>query len=149
LAGANLIYGLGMLEGGLTWDYAMLVMENEMARMIMQCVRGVPINDERMSHDVLEQVGAGGEYISHEHTFKHFRELSQSELLDRRNRDGWEAAGSKDLVSKAYDKAIGLIETYKPKPLSDDVQKQLTAIVAEAEAETAEIKAKEKRDRKR
>lgn len=149
LAGANLIYGLGMLEGGLTWDYAMLVMENEMARMIMQCVKGVSINDEKMSLDVLAQVGIGGEYISHEHTFKHFRELSQAELLDRKNRDGWKAAGSKDLVEKAYDKAIGLIETYKPKPLSDDVQKQLKTIVAEAEAETAEIKAKAKRDRKR
>jgi trimethylamine--corrinoid protein Co-methyltransferase len=138
-----------MLEGGLTWDYAMLVMENEMARMIMQCVKGVPINDERMALDVLAQVGAGGEYISHEHTFKHFRELSQSELIDRRNRDGWKAAGSKDLVTKAYDKAIGLIETYKPAPLSEAVQRQLKSILAEAEAETAEIKAKEKKDRKK
>lgn len=138
-----------MLEGGLTWDYAMLVMENEMARMIMHCVRGVPINDEKMALDVLAQVGAGGEYISHEHTFKHFRELSQSELIDRRNRDGWKAAGGKDLVEKAYEKAIGLLESYKPEPLPEDVQRQLKSILAEAEAETAEIKAREKRDRKK
>lgn len=138
-----------MLEGGLTWDYAMLVMENEMARMIMHTVKGMPINDERMALDVLAQVGAGGEYISHEHTFKHFRELSQSELIDRRNRDGWKAAGGKDLVEKSYDKAIGLIETYKPEPLPEEIQKQLKTILAEAEEETKEIKAKARRDRKK
>ncbi len=144
-----MIYGLGMLEGGLTWDYAMLVMENEMARMIMHTVKGMPINDERMALDVLEQVGAGGEYISHEHTFKHFRELSQSDLIDRRNRDGWKAAGGKDLVEKSYERAIDLIDSYKPEPLPEEIQKQLKTVLAEAEEETKEIKAKARRDRRK
>jgi len=34
LAGANLIYGLGMLESGVTIDYAQLVMDAEFARMV-------------------------------------------------------------------------------------------------------------------
>lgn len=144
-----MIYGLGMLEGGLTWDYAMLVMENEMARMIMQCIRGVPINDEKMALDVLAQVGPGGEYLSHEHTFKHFRELSQTELIDRRNRDGWLAAGGKDIVERAYEKAIGILESYRPEPLPENVQRELKRILAEAEEETREIKEREKRERKR
>ena len=31
LAGANLIYGPGMLESGITFDFAQLVMDNEFA----------------------------------------------------------------------------------------------------------------------
>ena len=57
------------------------------------------------------------------------------------------AAGSKDLVEKAYERALNTIDTYKPEPLPENIQKQLKSIVAEAEAETAEIKAKEKRTR--
>ena len=34
LAGANLIYGLGMIEMGMTIDFGQLVMDNEFARMI-------------------------------------------------------------------------------------------------------------------
>ena len=77
----------------MTWDYSQLVMQNEMVRMILHAVKGIPVNDEKMALDVLASVGAGGEYISHEHTFKHFKELSRSELLDRRNREAWAADG--------------------------------------------------------
>lgn len=143
-----MIYGIGMLEGGLTWDYAQLLMQNEMVRMILHTVKGVPVNDEKIAFDVLAGVGAGGEYISHEHTFKHFKELSKSELLDRTNREAWTAAGSKDIVEKSYEKAIEILESYKPDPLPDDVQRELKRIVAEAEEETREIKKKEKMDSK-
>ena len=38
LAGANLIYGLGMIESGMTFDYGQLLMDNEIAKMIKFCV---------------------------------------------------------------------------------------------------------------
>ncbi len=139
-----MIYGLGLLEGGLTIDYAMLVMQNEMVKQILQCVKGIPMNDEEMALEVIKSVGPGGEFISHEHTFNNFRKLSAPTLADRHNRDGWTAAGSKDIVEKSYEKALEIIENFKPTPLPENIQKQLKDIVAEAEAETTEIKAKEK-----
>jgi trimethylamine--corrinoid protein Co-methyltransferase len=148
LAGANLIYGMGLLESGLTWDYGMLVLENEMVRNIMHIIKGFPVNDATMAHDVLAEVGPGGEFISHKHTFEHYKELSQTEILDRRNREAWAAAGSRDALSVAYDKAKDLIENFKPAPLPEGVEKQIHSILLEAEAETAEIKAKEKADRR-
>lgn len=86
-----MIYGLGMLEGGLTWDYAMLIMQNEMVKQILQCVKGIPVNDEEMALEVIKQVGPGGEFISHEHTFQNFRKLSAPVILDRRT--AYENAG--------------------------------------------------------
>lgn len=144
LAGANMIYGLGLLEGGLTIDYATLVMQNEMVKQLLQCVKGIKVNDEEMALEVIKSVGPGGEFISHEHTFQNFRKLSAPVLLDRHNRDGWKAAGSKDIVQKSYEKAREILETYKPTPLPENIRKQLKDIVAEAEAETTEIKAKER-----
>ncbi|MDK2881110.1 MAG: hypothetical protein PWQ99_885 [Clostridia bacterium] len=142
-----MIYGMGLLEGGLTWDYAMVVMENEMARMIMHCVRGIPVNDEKIAFEVLSEVGPGGEYISHPHTFKHFKELSHAELLDRRSREAWSADGGKDLVERSYEKALEILNSFKPKPLSEDVQRELKRILAEAEEETREIKERERRSK--
>jgi trimethylamine--corrinoid protein Co-methyltransferase len=140
-----MIYGLGLLEGGLTWDYATLVMQNEFCRQIMHCIKGIPVNDNKMAMEVVREVGPGGEFISHEHTYENFKELSKTELIDRHNRDGWMAAGGKDIVERSYEKAIDLLENHKnPSPLPENIQKQLQEIVKEAEAETSEIKAKEK-----
>jgi len=41
LAGANLIYGLGMLESGMTFDFGQLVLDAEFARMIKHAVHGI------------------------------------------------------------------------------------------------------------
>ena len=57
LAGANMIYGLGMLDSGMTWDYAQAVMQNEMVRMIVAAIRGIPLTDEDLSLDVIAAVG--------------------------------------------------------------------------------------------
>ena len=139
-----MIYGLGLLEGGLTWDYATMVMQNEMARQLMHCVKGITVSDEEMALEVIKQVGPGGEFISHEHTFRNFRKLSAPKLIDRNNRESWKAGGSKDIVQKSYENAREILETFKPEPLPENIQKQLREIVKEAEAETEEIKAKEK-----
>lgn len=144
-----MIYGLGLLEGGLTWDYATMVMQNEMVRMIMHTVRGIPVNDEKMAMEVIREVGAGGEFISHTHTFQNFKELSKTELIDRHNRDGWAAAGSKDIVERSYEKSHEILENFKTPELPADIQRGLDEIIKEAEAETAEIKAKEREKSRR
>ena len=133
LAGANMIYGLGMLDSGMTWDYAQAVMQNEMVRMIVKAVEGLPINDELMALDVIESVGPGGEYITHPHTYAHMKQQSQVDLFDRNTRDAWEAAGSKNIVDASYEKALDIIKNHTPEPLPDSHRASLNEIFKEAE----------------
>ncbi len=142
LAGANLIYGLGMIEMGMTIDFGQLVMDNEFAKMIKRVVKGIPVNDETLAVDVIHEVGVGKDFLSHEHTFKHMREQSQPELIDRTMREDWEAAGEKDLYQRSLEKARHILETHKPDPLPENVLKDIRAIVEEAEAELGVFKDK-------
>ncbi|OQY02817.1 MAG: hypothetical protein B6I22_12885 [Desulfobacteraceae bacterium 4572_123] len=142
LAGANLIYGLGMLDSGLTWDYAQAVLQNEMYRMILKAAEGFTISDEAIAFDVIKEVGHGGEFITHPHTFEHMRQHSQADLFDRKSRDGWITAGSKDVVEEAYARAAHIIENHKVKALPENTQAQLNTIFEEAEAEIKEKRAK-------
>ena len=73
LAGANLIYGAGMLESGMTIDYGQLVMDAEFARLIKYTVAGVPVNDVTLSLDVINDVGPFKDFLSHEDTLRHMR----------------------------------------------------------------------------
>lgn len=139
LAGANLIYGLGMLDSALTWDYAQMVMHNEFARMIRRVVAGIDVNDDSMQADLLAAVGPGGEFITEEHTFKNMRQLSQTELIDRRARNSWLADGGTDIVERAYAKAQDVLKNHKVDPLPEDQQRELKSILADADEEAIDL----------
>lgn len=136
MAGANLIYGLGMLELGIAFSYEQLVIDNEIAGMIKRVVQGIEVNDETLAVDVITQVGAGGDFLSQEHTMRHMRDVqSQARLINRRMRGAWIEAGSKDLTGVAHDQVTSLLASHKPEPLPPGVARELREIVLETEAE--------------
>ena len=135
MAGANLIYGLGMLESGVTIDYAQLVMDAEFARMVKSCVPGIPVTDETLSVEVIAEIGPFRDFLSHEDTYKGMRGQSRSALIDRRVREDWTAAGSTTIYDRALAEAQRILETHVPEPLPEGVAEELRAIVAGAERE--------------
>jgi trimethylamine--corrinoid protein Co-methyltransferase len=135
LAGANLIYGLGMIEMGMTIDFGQLVMDNEFARMIKFVLHGVPVNDETLAVDAIREIGIGKNFLGHISTFNHMKSQSQPQLIDRKMRERWTAAGSTDMHQRAIEEARHILETHKPDPLPDGVLAALRGIVEEAEVE--------------
>jgi trimethylamine--corrinoid protein Co-methyltransferase len=142
LAGANMIYGVGMLDSAMTWDYASAYLQNEFIDMVLKVVNGIQVSEESLAMDVIRDVGPAGEFITHEHTYQNFKNLSHPELMNRDNRENWEAAGSPDIVDLAYEKSLEVLNTYAPKPRPENVQKELDSIYAEYEQAIAERKAK-------
>jgi trimethylamine--corrinoid protein Co-methyltransferase len=134
LAGANMIYGLGMLEMGMTLSYGQLVADNEFAAMIRRVLEGIPVNDEDLAVDVITRVGARGHFLTEEHTLKYMRGYqSQPKLIDRNMRDFWLDKGAVDLTTRANEVARGILETHQPKPLPSSVVNTLRSLVEDAE----------------
>ena len=135
LAGANLIYGPGMLESGITFDFGQLVMDNEFARMVRHTINGFPVDDESLAADVIGEVGPAKDFLMHEHTFRHMRDQSKPELIDRRGMEEWKASGSKDIYQRATEEARNILDTHQPEPLPDNVIREIQSIIKETEAE--------------
>lgn len=135
LAGTNLIYGPGMIESGMTFDYGQMVMDAEFVRMIKFAVGGIPVNDDTLSVDLIKEVGQFKDYLAHENTYKHMRMYPQPKLMDRRMRGDWEASGSKDMYAAAMEHARNILKTHKPEPLSEHILDELRSIVQGAEEE--------------
>jgi trimethylamine--corrinoid protein Co-methyltransferase len=133
LAGANLIYGAGMTESGVTFDYAQYVLDNDMARMIKHTVRGVPVNDDTLDLDDIHAVGPFGDFLSLDSTLRRMREPSRPQFMDRRVREDWAAAGARDAYAVAKDAAKQILDEHHPEPLPADVADRLDAVVKEAE----------------
>ena len=123
-----------MLELGMRLDYSKLLIDCEIAKMIRRVVSGFSISEESLALDVIQQVGACGEFVSHEHTFHNFKtELSQTKLFDRSMFEVWVAAGGKDLQERANEEVRKIYENYRPDPLPKGAASKMRAIVNEAE----------------
>ena len=130
-----MIYGLGMIESGITMDYGQLVMDNEFAGMIKKTIGGMPVNDQTLSLDIIHEIGPFGDFVSHDSTFDHMRSQSQPSLIDRNLREPWDLAGGKDLYARARERAAQLLDTHRPLPIPDRTLGQLRSIINEAESE--------------
>jgi trimethylamine---corrinoid protein Co-methyltransferase len=135
LAGANVIYGLGMIESGITFDYGQLVMDNEFAAMIKHAVNGIAVNDETLAVDVIDEVGPFKDFMGHQSTYDYMRSQSQPRLIDRRVRDDWAAMGGISIYEKAWETARDLLANYDPPALPEDVCGELRNIVNATEKE--------------
>jgi trimethylamine--corrinoid protein Co-methyltransferase len=71
----------------------------------------------------------------HQHTFDLMKTQSQPEIIDRRARDVWEAAGATTAYERAVKKAQWILENHKPEPLPDEVLATIRSIVVETEKE--------------
>jgi trimethylamine--corrinoid protein Co-methyltransferase len=141
LAGGNIVFGAGVIEQGLTIDYAKLVMDAEMIRMIQVAIGGIEISDDKLAMDVIHEVGPGGAYISHEHSLRTMRSQSQSKLFDRRTRGDWmEITNGASMCEKAYGVAIDIIQNHQPYPLPEGAPETMDEIVREFEKELGIVK---------
>ena len=135
LSGCNVIYGSGMLEMGITFDLAQLVLDNEVAGLIKKTVGGIEVNDETLSLDTIKEIGPFKDYLAHPTTYKHMRLTSTPKLMNRQMRPRWEKAGAKDAYERAREEVHHILENYTPVKLPNEVLKKIRAIVDGAEAE--------------
>ncbi len=142
LAGANMIYGVGMLDSAMAWDYASALLQNEFLDMILRIVGGIEVSEEQIAYNVIKDVGPAGEFITHEHTFKNYQKMSQNKLMNRAARETWEAQGSPDIVESAYEKSLEILNRETPAPRPESVRTALDDIYAEYEERVKERRAK-------
>ena len=133
LTGANLIHDVGLLGNATVVMPAMIVATDEIISMLHQLLVPVAVGDEDLALDVIREVGPGGEFVTHEHTFEHFSDVWYPDLLYRGGAEAWVASDGRfeDRVSA---RACKLMERHEPDPLPADVARAIQAVVTRAEA---------------
>jgi trimethylamine---corrinoid protein Co-methyltransferase len=133
LAGAIGVGVVGHLENAVTYSPLHPVIDNEIARYVRRCVRGIEVNDDTLAVDVVQSVGPAGNFLTHDHTLKHFRdEMLLSPFFEAWP---WAHAGSldKDRFEKlAAEKVRELLAEETPPVLFGDQIDAIDEIVKEA-----------------
>lgn len=122
LAGSNLIHlSSGMLESILTVSYEQVVIDNEIAGMVLRALQGIEVSAETLATEVILRTGAGGHFLKDAHTLKHLRrEHFIPRLTDRSTRTAWERNDAKDVLQRAHDEVDRILAEHEPAGLDRD-----------------------------
>jgi trimethylamine--corrinoid protein Co-methyltransferase len=129
LVKTNLNHDVGYLESGLAGSPEMMVLTNELISMNRRFVEGVRIDEETLALDVIDEIGPGGEFLSHEHTIDHWQDLWVPQLFNRQRLDAWETQGAQDIKARLREVAISLMDEHQVEPLPNSVERELESIL--------------------
>ena len=129
LAGINMVHDPGFINSGLMGSLEMLVMTNEIIGMVRRMLKGIPVNEETLATDVIQQVGPAGHFLTQDHTVKHFRrEHWFPNLMDRTPYEQWAKEGRKSMADRVKEETLSILESHVPEPLDDDTLRELRVI---------------------
>ena len=131
LSGENLVHDIGYMEAGLTFGVEMVLYADEIISRMKTFCQGMALDSDSLALDLIDEVGPGGEYITTDHTFRHFRDFWQPRYFNRNRRDDWVAGGSKSMGDKLREKAIEIMETHRPEELSASLHEKIEYILKE------------------
>ena len=84
-----------MIEMGMTFDLAQLIIDSEIYKMVLHTLNGFEVNEETLALDVIKEVKMG-EFVSQKHTTRPTISRKSSPILTlltvSRENSGWPAA---------------------------------------------------------
>ena len=131
LAGAGVLFGMGLLDGSNLLSYEAIVLDAEIGAMIRRLLGPVETANEAFAGSLIESLGPGAVYLDQEHTVRQMRQaLSLPGLSDRDSYDEWRAKGAKDRVQVARERVREILATHRPPPLAEEVRREMDEIIA-------------------
>ena len=128
LSGVNVVSGGGMMDFESCQSLEKLVIDNEICGMAYRLIEGIRQRDDHMAIDLLAEIIAGGDFLTHDHTLEWFRiEHRYPAIIDRGNHQQWIDAGRPELADRASARVAALLgNDERPiieKRLSDELGK--------------------------
>jgi len=132
---ADLMDGM-QLDMDLVVDYPDLLFCDEAMAALRRLARPLAVDRDSLALEIIEEVGPGGSFLTHRHTFNLFRtELWQPGLFERRNWQSWEAEGAKEIHRVCLERVREMLAK-KPEPLlPPEVEAAIDQVVERARAD--------------
>lgn len=121
LSKANIVHDIGVMDHCNSVSPAMVVLASEIINQMKSYNKGVEVTDETIAFEVIKDVGFGGHYLQHEHTYSNFKNIWYPELFNRR----MENPDESDIMERVNEKVDDIIHNYSATPLEEKTLKEL------------------------
>ncbi|MEM7212156.1 MAG: trimethylamine methyltransferase family protein, partial [Pseudomonadota bacterium] len=129
LSGLNMVYeSVGMHASLLGFCFESLILGDDMLGQCLRCVRGIDVNEDTLSLEVMKSVclEGPGHYLGHDQTLG----LMQTEYIypalgDRTSPKEWAEIGRPDLIQKAIDRKNEILTKMYPNHIAADTDRSV------------------------
>ncbi len=130
LSGTNMISGPGMLDFESCQSLEKLVLDNDICGMAKRLVAGIAV-EEPLAPELHADLSAGDLFLTSPETLARIRSefFYPSRVIDRQDRDGWRADGSRTAFDRARDQVHCLLANFPPPPLPEDLERELDRLM--------------------
>jgi trimethylamine--corrinoid protein Co-methyltransferase len=133
LSGANLVHDVGYIDSGVNASLESLIMNNEIIGMVKQIGKGINTEEEYLALELIDEIGPGGEFLTSEHTLKHYKEWFQPKLQDRSDYATWVREGQLTMADRIRTETDRILKEHEPAPIDEKLHKELKKIVQDAD----------------
>lgn len=143
MAGANYIWhSAGWNEAGMHCSVAKFVVDAEQCAMGYRMAEGIRWDDFEEALAAVRDIGPGGHYLGHPHTLENFqRAFFLPQLFDNNSIEQWIAEGSKDITTRALERASKMLKDYEEPKLDPAKDEELRDYIARREREIPAVEA--------
>jgi len=128
MAGVDMLNMGGLLDALMTFDYAKAVIDDEIALMLKRVKRGLDVDEENLSLQVIEDVGPGGMFMEHPQTLVRMKKTALLPVIaDRNPRQQWKERGGLDAQARALTRAREILARDNPAVFSAEVDERIRA----------------------
>ncbi len=134
LSGADILGGVGQLEGATVFSPVQAVLDNELGGFYRSLIQSPPVNDETFNWAQISEIGIGSHFLDSSHTLKYCREQHLPGVFQRMGRDDYEKQKRAGAFEAARDKAIELMNSPPVESMQDNTQiAEIRDVVAAAD----------------
>jgi len=131
LSGANFVHDVGFIESAMTGSLEQLVMSDEIIGMARHVARGIRVDDETLGVEAIAAAVDTGDYLTLDHTARHFRgEFWFPRLMDRRRHDEWADDGGQTMGDRVRQRLSDILAEHRAGALPGGAADKLDEIVA-------------------
>jgi trimethylamine--corrinoid protein Co-methyltransferase len=125
-----ILHAAGSLETLKCMSYEKFVLDEELISMMKRVRQGVHVGKESLALEVIAEVGPGGQFLDHDHTFEHFREEIYLPTVSTRDSfSDWLGHGAYYTEKRARTRSMFLLESYTAPDFSDSLARDLNAFI--------------------
>jgi trimethylamine--corrinoid protein Co-methyltransferase len=120
------LHSAGILEGYVATSYEKFIIDDEICGMCKRIKSGETVTPENVAMDVIAQVGPGGEYLTHMHTFQNFRQSLYAPIIEQKEAyAAWKEKGGEPIERAANRKWKEILEKYEEPAMPDEALREL------------------------
>jgi trimethylamine--corrinoid protein Co-methyltransferase len=130
LDGCETFTGIGLHGTYTVFAPEDLILDDDLYHRARYAFLDLATDEDALALEAIDAVGPGGTFLTHAHTRRHMRSAVVRAVTQELDADGRQY---REVLEVARERAVDILRHYRPDPLGDDEQRELSRIVMHAE----------------